>query len=140
MTLKFKYKKVKRPNDKEVKSPSIPISLQGNGSKYEFIALLDSGSDVYAIPKDVAELLGLDLSGKKEETRGIGGIVQAVSSKVNLEVGKPHEIYSMTLPVKVILDGMDKEIPVIIGRNVFFDYFVITFDQKKETISLKKNN
>ncbi len=139
MTLTFKYKRVKRANNTEVKSPSIPVSLQGKGSKFEFIALLDSGADVSAIPKDVADLLGLDLSGKKEETRGIGGIVQAVSSKMNLEIGKPHEICSMILPVKVILDGMDKEIPVIIGRSGFFDYFTITFNQKKETISLKKN-
>ena len=53
MTLNFKYKKVKRPNDKEIKSPSIPIVLQGKGSKYSFVALIDSGADVSVIPKDV---------------------------------------------------------------------------------------
>ena len=66
MTLSFRYKRVKRP-DGEVKSPSIPVILSGKATKFEFVVLLDSGADISAIPKSVAELLGLDLSGKKEE-------------------------------------------------------------------------
>lgn len=138
MTLKFKYKKVKRPNNTEVKSPSIPVVLQGKGNKYEFIALVDSGADISAIPKDVADLLGLDLTGNLEETRGIGGIVKAVQSKISLEIKRPHESHLINLKVKVILDGNDKEMPIILGRSGFFDYFIITFNQKNETISLKK--
>ena len=67
MVLTFKYKKVKRPNNVEIKSPSIPIIISGSGQKFEFIALLDSGADISVIPRDVAELIGLPLTGKKEE-------------------------------------------------------------------------
>ena len=94
MTLTFKYKSVKRPNNTEVKSPSIPISLSGKGAKYGFVALLDSGADVSAIPKDVAELLGLDLSGKKEEAKGIGGTTQTIQRSINVEIEKGHEKYN----------------------------------------------
>jgi|SRR3989338_486334 len=139
MSLTFKYKRVKRPNNTEIKSPSIPVTLSGSGGRYQFIALLDSGADISVIPKEVAELLGLDLSGKKEEARGIGGKVPAIQTKMNIELGKPHEIHSHNIPVKVILDGKDEEIPVLLGRAGFFDKFLITFNQKEEKVILKPN-
>src|SRR3989339_194701 len=136
MTLTFKYKKVKRPNNTEIKSPSIPVTLSSSGGKYQFIALLDSGADVSVIPSEVAELLGINLSGKKEEARGIGGKVPAIQSKLVVELGKAHEIYTYEIPVKIILDKMDEEIPVLLGRAGFFDKFVITFNQKEEKVIL----
>ncbi|MBI3623559.1 aspartyl protease family protein [Candidatus Pacearchaeota archaeon] len=139
MTLTFRYKRVKRPNDIEIKSPSIPVMLSGTGTKYQFIALLDSGADVSVIPKEVAELLGLDLNKRKEEARGIGGIVPAIQTNMNIELGKPHEMYSFNIPVKVVLSEIDEEIPVLLGRAGFFDKFVISFDQKEERVTLKRN-
>ena len=132
---------MKRPNDITIKSPSIPITIWGTGQRYEFVALIDSGADVCVIPRDVAELLGLDLSGKKEEARGIGGKVSAVQTTIHLELGKPHERYTInSLPVKVILDKGDEEIPVLLGRAAFFDKFMITFNQKEERVTLKANS
>jgi hypothetical protein len=81
----------------------------------------------------------LDLTGEKEETRGIGGKVPAVQSKLTIELGKPHEGYTYDLPVKVILDGADEEIPILLGRAGFFDKFIITFNQKEERVILKPN-
>ena len=114
MSLNFRYKKVKRPNNIEIKSPSIPVTIWGGGQRFEFIALLDSGADVSVVPLDVANLLGLDLSGEKEEARGIGGKVPAIQTKINLEVGRPHEKHTLILPVKVILEDGEKEIPILL--------------------------
>ena len=136
MTLSFRYKRVRRPSGVEVKSPSIPITLSGNGGKWDFIALVDSGADISAIPKSVAELLGLDLSGKTEEAAGIGGVVPAIQTNISLEIQKGHEQYSIQLPLKVIIS--DYEFPVLLGRAGFFDKFIITFDQRNEKILLKK--
>ncbi len=136
MTLTFKYKKVKRPNGTEVKTPSIPITLSGKNGKYDFIALIDSGADISALPKSLAELLGLDLSGEKEEASGIGGIVPAIQTSLVIELGKSHEQYTLQIPAKIILT--DEEFPVLLGRAGFFDKFVITFNQKEEKIFLKK--
>ena len=58
MTLTFKYKEIPRSNPTHSVSPSIPITISGNGGKYEFMVLLDSGADVSAIPQHMAELLG----------------------------------------------------------------------------------
>lgn len=139
MSLTFKYKRVKRDKGIEIKSPSIPVNISGSGSKYQFIALIDSGADVSVIPKEVAELLGLDLNKSKEEARGIGGKVPAIQTNINIEIGKPHEIYNFNIPVKVIMSDMDEEIPILLGRVGFFDKFIITFNQKEEKIILKAN-
>jgi len=135
MVLNFKYKNVPRSNKTEAFSPSIPVVFSGNGSRYEFMALLDSGADISAIPRSMAELLGLDLSGKREKAFGIGGEVPAIQTKVNMEVSKGHETYSFQIPVKVILEGC--EFPPLIGREGFFDNFHITFKQSEKKVSLK---
>ena len=135
MTLKYRYKDVPRSNKTSDKTPSIPMTLSGSATKFNFTVLIDSGADISAVPKYVAELLGLDISGEKEETFGIGGAVPAVESRMHVEFGKPHEKYSFDLPVKVIL--ADCDFSPLIGRNVFFDKFVISFKQNEEKIELK---
>jgi len=135
MVIFFKYKKIKRPDKTEVKSPSIPISLEGKNN-FDTLGLLDSGADISAIPKDVAEILGLDLKGKKSSAFGIGGKVNAIDTKMRLIIQKGHEKYNFLVPVKVILD--DYAFGVILGRVGFFDKFIISFDQLKEKVSLKR--
>ena len=90
MTISFRYKSVERPDGTLVKTPSIPILLKGK-EVFETIGLLDSGADVSAMSKDVAEILGLDLRGKKEPAFGIGGKVDSVETKVRISVEKGHE-------------------------------------------------
>jgi hypothetical protein len=135
MTISFKYKTIKRPDGTEVKTPSIPILLKGK-EKFETIALLDSGADISAISKDLADILGLDLSGEKDAAFGIGGRVDAVQTSMNITIEKGHEHYSFSIPVKVILGNYD--FPVLLGRAGFFDKFVVSFDQSQERVSLKR--
>lgn len=141
MALHFKYKPIDRPDGRVVKSPSIPVTLIGKMIKYDVIGLIDSGADISVIPRDMADLLGLDLKNKSiEESRGIGGKVRTIetSMKIIVEGKKSHEKYSLTLPVNVILDGDPP--PLLLGRAGFFDNFVITFDESKQKVKLKKIN
>jgi hypothetical protein len=138
MSMTFKYKTVKRPDRTESKTPSIPVTLIGDSMKIDSVCLVDSGADISAMPKDVAELLGLDLNGTVVQAFGIGGKVDAVESKLNLIVEKGHEHYPLEVPVKVIMEEYD--FPILLGREKFFDEFIISFDQKKEKITLKKNS
>jgi len=136
MTISFRYKSVERPDGTLVKTPSIPILLKGK-EVFETIGLLDSGADVSAMSKDVAEILGLDLRGKKEPAFGIGGKVDSVETKVRISVEKGHEHYTFQIRVKVILGKYD--FPVLLGRAGFFNKFVISFDEENERVSLKRN-
>jgi len=135
MTISFRYKTVKRPDGTKVKTPSIPILLECK-EKFETIALLDSGADISAMPKDIAEILGLNLNGEKTPAYGIGGEVESIETKVNITIEKGHERYTFQIPIKVILGKYD--FPILLGRSGFFNKFVISFDQSKEKVSLKR--
>ena len=135
MTIKFNYKAVKRPDGTTVKTPSIPIQIDGE-EKFDTVALIDSGADISAMSKDVAEIAGLDLSGDKTPAFGIGGKVDSIETKMKILIEKGHERYTLTIPVKVILGTYD--FPILLGRTGFFDKFIVTFDQSKEKVSLKR--
>jgi len=141
--MNFKYKVNKRPYRDGNRSPSIPIFLKGKGNtSFQFIGLLDSGADYSVIPQDVAELLGLKIDGKREKVRGIGGWMDSINEKIMVTIGKGHENYTFEILVKIILGSTEEigEIPIILGRDGFFDKFKITFDQINEKVNLKWNN
>ena len=135
MTITFRYKSVKRPDGSLVKTPSIPITIIGKES-FDTIALLDSGADISAIPKSIAELLGLNLKSNVVFAYGIGGKVRSIETIIRILFQKGHEKYSFNLPVKVILD--DYNFPILLGRSGFFNEFVIIFDQENEKVLLKR--
>lgn len=133
----FKYRPIKRPDGNQIKTPSIPVTLIGNSRiKIEFMALIDSGADLSIIPKEVADLLNLNLEGKKDKSRGIGGEVDVINTIITINIKKGHEDYSFTIPIQVILDK--PHIPILLGRAGFFDEFKIIFDQINERVLLKK--
>ena len=136
MTLNFRYKIIKRPDGTESKTPSIPITLIGTSTRFDSIALIDSGADISAIPKDIAELLGININKEITQAFGIGGKVDSVESKMNIIVEKGHEHYPLELPVKIILGEYD--FPILLGREGFFDNFIISFYQEDKKVSLKK--
>ena len=135
MTISFRYKGVKRPDGTIVKTPSIPLIIIGRET-FETIGLLDSGADISAIPKSIADLLGLNLEGEISFAYGIGGKVKSIESSMKILIQKGHERYSFNIPVKIILD--DYDFPILLGRAGFFDKFVITFDQENERVLLKR--
>lgn len=135
MAMTFRYKTIKRPDGTTVKTPSIPIELSGK-EKFGTIALLDSGADISAIPLSIAEILGLNLKGEKSLAYGIGGKVDSIQTNVSILIEKGHEHYNFQIPVKVILGNYD--FPILLGRAGFFNKFIISFNQDKEKVSLKK--
>ena len=137
MTLFFKYTRVNRPDGTEVKTPSIPVLLCGDET-FDTVALVDSGADISALPERLAHILGLDLSGKRSPAYGIGGKVEAVDTSMGIVVERGHERYGFTIPVKVILGNYD--FPVLLGKAGFFEKFIISFDQIRERVLLKRQH
>src|SRR3989344_2625983 len=135
MTISFKYKTIKRPDGTLVKTPSIPITLIGKES-FDSVALLDSGADISAVPKSIAELLGLSLKRDITSAYGIGGKVKSIESNAKIVVQKGHERYVLDIPVKIILD--EYHFPILLGRAGFFNKFLITFDEQNERVFLKR--
>lgn len=138
MTIHFKYKKIERPNPHGTAYvPAVPVTLSGPKESVDVIGILDSGADFSAIPLDLAKVLGLDLTGKSENIGGVGGDCKAVKSKVTIKIENSHESYTYSIYVYVI-DDLQDEFPVLIGRSGFFNKFKITFDEKNLSVSLKK--
>ena len=138
MTLKYRYRKVPRSNKTNDKTPSIPMTLSGSATKFDFTVLIDSGADVSAITKDIAEILNLNLNVPETTSIGIGGKVRSKETTMNIRVGHGSETYTFRVPVMVILDHIDFNI--LLGRKGFFDKFKIEFDQDKQKVSLKRNS
>jgi hypothetical protein len=138
MSLTFRYKKIERPDPiPPVFCPVIPVTLKSSRSQLDVLALLDSGADTAAMPRGIAEILKLDLSGEREPVMGIGGEGEAVKSRITIIVEHAHERYSIPAEVKVILDAKD-EFPVLLGRKDFFEGFNITFKERDKRVVLKR--
>jgi len=137
MAITYRYKRIERPGNSYVYTPSIPVTLTNGVEAIDTIALLDSGADHCVLPIGLAELLDLDLSATPLETGGIGGSVQSIPTEMTVIVRNSHERYSIRTPVWAIIGGHD-EVPPILGREGFFEHFEITFKQIQKKIILKK--
>ena len=97
--------------------------------------MLDSGSDITIIPKELAEVMKIEY-GDENEVSGISGAtVKAREGKISIQFGKGREIYNFEIPILV----PEKEgLNLIIGRLGFFTQFKITFLEAEKRIEFKK--
>lgn len=114
----------------------IPLILDGK-EKIDIMGMLDSGSDITIIPKEIAEVIGVEII-KENELSGITGVpVKAKEGKINIIFGKGRESYSFEIPVLI----PEKEnLNIIVGRMGFFNQFKITFNESERKIEFKKVN
>jgi predicted aspartyl protease len=135
--MNFKYKSLPRKDGPPRKTPTIPVTFIGPSDSIDIVAILDSGADISVLPLEVGEQLGLDLTKNRSPCGGIGGEVETAEDHVRVKIVQGHENYTFDIPVKVVLDPKSS-IPVLIGREGFFEEFEITFDERRERITLKR--
>ena len=133
MTFSFKYKPVRLVSGKSILRPIIPLII--GKEKFNVFGMLDSGSDITIIPKELAEVMEIEYGGENEVS-GISGVaVKAREGKLNIQFGKRREIYNFDIPVLVPeKDGLN----LIIGRLGFFNQFKITFSEAEKRIEFRK--
>src|SRR3989338_2768976 len=138
MAIVYKYVHVPRHDGTLRKAPYISVSIRDSADKLiEVVALLDSGADVTVVPKDLALLLGLKEDELETNTRGIGGSTKVKKTKLSFRVKGERESYHLTVPA-LVLQNPDEDVPLLLGRNGFFEEFHITFKQAEEKVILKK--
>ena len=139
MRFDFGYKQMKRPAGlPPISAPVIPLILSGKEGSLQTVALIDSGADISAITQDVAEVVGLDLSGSPRKAQGIGGEVRVVESRMTVAIRGKREQDSFVLPVQVIIEKTIAGFPILLGRRGFFDRYEITFMPREKKTVLKR--
>ena len=119
-------------------APFIPVEVINRfGSSMKVVALLDSGADTTVVPKDLADLLGLKEGPSVIESGGIGGQVKVKEAKLSFSIKGQREHYRLVVRCLVLQDE-NVDLPLLLGRNGFFEQFHITFKQGEEKIVLKK--
>ncbi len=113
----------------------IPLAI--GEEKINVFRILDSGSDITIIPKELAEVMKIDY-GSENEVSGISGVpVKSKEGRINVHFGKGREFYNFDIPILV----PEKEgLNFIIGRLGFFEMFKIIFLEAERRIEFKKIN
>ena len=132
MFYRFRFKK-ESIGDDTIYRPKIGITLSNNGKNKEVIAVLDTGSDLVYIPRDMADYFELVLSKKKEEAQGVGQTIEYRTATITLRIEHPHHAYQKK--VQVIVPETDVHKDIILGTE-FLQDFIVTLDYPKRIIKL----
>lgn len=124
----FRYKSERGAHQKLVKRPVADVWFRKGGGWVEFHPYIDSGADVTLIPFSLGELLGFKTEEEGiEEIGGIRGAVPVIYKKWEVKVGE------RVLPI-LLAWALIEGVPPLLGRTDIFDFFQITFQQKKGKI------
>ena len=122
------------PEVKCIYRPEIKIAIQYGTSKQKLFALVDSGADSCLFPKDVADVLAIDLhAGIPIMYTGIGG----------------HQVPFYFHEVEIFLDAYRFKtmacfasagigVGAILGQRGFFENFTVAFDYKQNFVEIKE--
>ncbi len=134
MNLSFRYKKV--TND--IYRPVIPLQFNlSDGTPVTVAGLLDSGSDVILIPRDVAESLELNVGRKTSEIDGVGGKIKVAKSRIKIRLDDGKRIYRIPHALEVCIQLSDNAFDdILVGRVPFFGEFIIEFNEGAKRMRL----
>ncbi|VVB99093.1 Uncharacterised protein [uncultured archaeon] len=139
MNLTYRCKHIDLGNGSRSKEPIIPVTLIGEqGTKFNFTAILDSGSDFVLLPLEVAEALELELdkSAAEKAKSFTGTPITTTMSNVRTRIQKGHEAIEIKCRCAVLLDRQSQHEHIIFGSS-FFDHFKITFDYQNNRFQIK---
>ena len=109
--------------------PFIPLIIANKISAY---ALIDSGAEVCLFRQEVAEQLGIKIEkGEKSTLTGIGGKITIYKHIV------PIHVTSWKFNCKIAFSKEFEASINILGRNNFFQHFIIKFDELKRKTFLE---
>lgn len=137
--MKFSYRRLQLSGESPIFGPTllkpiIPITLEFGERSLRYPALIDSGADFCIFEAQLGAYLGLDVeSGQPEYFGGVqerGGAV-AYFHNVSLIVGGQRHDVRIGFSPDVAQYGYG-----ILGQIGFFSFFVVKFDQQKETVEL----
>ena len=126
--IKFKYSA-----RRDRKFPIIPITLIKENVEIDIDALVDSGANISVFREEIAECLEIAIEdGEEILLQGLGGRIVGYIHEIKVRVDDEE------FPCKVVFS---KELTVglnILGREGFFEYFQVSFNERGKEIILEK--
>ncbi|UCG69158.1 MAG: hypothetical protein JSV09_15460 [Thermoplasmata archaeon] len=109
--------------------PIVPLELKGN-EWIELRAFVDSGASYSIFHADIAEILGLDFTKGEKNYMTVGDGVQIPVYTHDVKVHFSQQEFTAKIGFSNKLGiGFD-----ILGREGFFDRFIICFDDKEKIV------
>lgn len=112
--------------------PAIPLHIISSKEKFYTAALIDSGAVVSIFKADIAHQLGIEIEkGQEIILGGVGGRIKGYHHKIKVQIGRK------ILEIPVVFSHEYLVSFNLLGRDTFFENFVITFDEKNQKIKLE---
>jgi hypothetical protein len=119
-------------NGRYTKRPVVEVELSRGGHQRKFLALIDSGADHIMMPAAIAEVFQIDLNTCPRRTV-LGVSMQPIEGFVsNLTLHINHQEDPFDAPVLFI----NTDVPVLLGREGFFDLYRIKFEQDHDIFEI----
>ena len=129
----FKYKNEFGRNQEVIKRPVCDVYLRSNRDEWiEFHPYIDSGADMTLIPLSLGKLIGLSTDKKSpEKIGGISGSIPVIYHEVMIKIARYR------FPILISWAQIEK-VPPLLGRKDIFDFFNVSFRQKKGIVIFEK--
>jgi hypothetical protein len=133
--MKYKYLVVSgalNPDGSPTKRPVVEIEVSNRNQRRKFLAIIDSGADQIHMPAAIAEVLGIDRE-KCRTWNSMGISMQNTPGFIGeLTFQVRNQATKFTAPVVFL----DTDIPILLGRDGFFDKHRIRFEQDHDTFEI----
>lgn len=106
------------------------------------VALIDSGATTNFIPRELAEILELDLSKIPKDAVGAGGAFSNIESRIEklVLVKGISSVYEEFTDLFTYVPVKMGTLPyMILGRDTLFHRFDIKFHERQEKVTLKRH-
>jgi hypothetical protein len=133
--MKYRYSVVSGQTNVDgryTKRPVVEVELSSGNQTRKFLALIDSGADQIMMPAAIAEAFGIDRD-QCPKRISLGVSMEPVDGFVSdLTFRIAHQPNAFEAPVIFI----DADVPVLLGREGFFDRYRIKFEQDHDTFEI----
>ena len=124
------------------KLPMLHVRLIHGARSMKSVALIDSGATTNFIPRELADLLGLDLSNTPKDAVGAGGVFSNIESRIDKVVLLKglNSAYDQFQNLFTYVPVQSDTLPyMILGRENLFRRYDIKFQEREEKVILKRH-
>ncbi len=131
--MRFPYVYLPAGGNRYIGLPIITIELQNNEQKQKYLCLIDSGADYSLFDAEIGEAIGLDIkNGIAVRSKGINKniVAEAYMHRISYSVG------DIQCEADVAFTYDLSTAHGILGRNGFFNHFLVVIDEKKQEVEI----